>query len=355
MKISKYLLGLGVLALTSCEKDLLVKNAPDLDVSVASQTVKVGEQITFKFTGYADVISFYPGTIKNDYAFREGRIVNLTNQGLTFSFQSAVSGGTQANQLAILASSDFNGNYSNLASVKAATWTDITSRFTYGTNATFVASTSKDLSDIAVAGKPLYIAFKYVTKPQLVNGVARSWMIQSFEARSTSTFNGANPIIKDQVFASFQVIDEDKQNTPSRSVVTSSRLTLLGNTFNDPADPKFNPNNPIYDPANPIYDPKNPLYDPTAVRPTYVPYDANNPYNDPLRETWAVSTPIVLDKIDAGPDIAIPVRGIRNPKLTEYYYTYSQPGTYKAYFIGSNVTVDDTKTVIKEITFDVKE
>jgi hypothetical protein len=339
MKITKYLFGLGLLAFTSCEKDLIVKNAPDLDVSTEKTEYNVGEQITFKYTGYADVISFYSGAIKNDYAFKDGRIVDLPTKGLTLSFQSAVSGGTQANQLAILASSDFNGNYSNLASVKAATWTDITSRFTYGTNATFVASTSKDLSDLAVAGKPLYIAFKYVTKPQLVNGVARSWMIQSFEARSTSQFNGANPVIKDQIYASF--------------VVTGTRLTLLGNTFNNPADPIFDPTNPIFDPNNPIYNPKDPLYIPTAVRPTYVPYDPNNPYNDALRETWAVSTPIVLDKLDAGPDVATTLRGVRNTKLTESYHTYTAPGNYKLYFIGSNVTVDDKKTVVRELNLKI--
>lgn len=353
-KISKYLLGLSLLALTACEKDLQV-DAPDFAVTTEKQVYKVGEQIKFNFTGYADIISFYSGAVKNDYAFREGRLIDLNTQGLTFSFQSAVSGGTQADQLAIMVSTDFNGDYSNLNALKAATWTDVTSRFTLGKDATFITSTSKDLSDLAVAGKPFYIAFKYLTKPQLVNGAARSWMIQSFEVKSTSLFSGANPIIKDQVYAAFQVVDQDKQNTPSRSVVTSSRLTLLGNTYNNPADPKWDPTNPIYDPLNPIYDPKDPLYDPTAVRPTFVPYDSTNVYNDPLRETWAVSTPIVLDKLDVGPDLSIPVRGIRNPKILEYFYTYSAPGIYKAYFIGSNATLNNTKTVMRELTFEIKE
>ncbi len=355
MKISKYLLGLGLLALTACEKDLVVKDAPDFNVTTERQEYQAGEQVTFKFSGMADVISFYPGTIKNDYAFRDGRIVEFDSLGATFSFQSAVSGGTQANQLAVLVSNDFNGDYSSLTSVKAATWTDVTSKFTLGTNATFVASKALQLSPLAVPGKPLYIAFKYVTKPQLVNGAARSWLIQSYEVKSNSLFNGTNPMLQDQIYAAFQIVDEDKVNTPSRSVVTSSRLTLLGNTFNNPDDPKYDPANPIYDPANPIYDPKNPLYDPTAVRPTYVPYDPNSPYNDPLRETWAVSTPITLDKIDAGPDVALPVRGIRNTKITESYFTYDTPGIYKVYFIGSNVTKDQTKTTMRELTLTIKK
>lgn len=354
MKVFNYIAGLSLLFLASCTTELVVKDAPNLGVSTEKSTYKVGQEIVFNFTGEAELISFYSGQAYNDYAFRDGRVLDLETKGASLSFTSSVQLGAQANQLAIMASSDFNGNYSSLASVKAATWVDITSRFTLGTSATFLASTSQNISDLIVPGKPIYIAFKYLTKPQATNGLARTWMIQSFSLNSTTSFNGAFPLLTDQTYAAFRIVQEDSVNTPSRSSVTSSRITLLGNVYKDPKDPIYDPTNPIFDPANPIYDPLSPLYDRTAVRPTYVPYDPTSPYNDPQRETWAVSSPMSTDKVDTGPDLAIPVQGIRNPKLKEYRFTYTRPGTYKAYFVASNTTIDQSKSIVKEVSLTIE-
>lgn len=354
MKITKYIACLSLFFLLSCEKELLVQQAPDFEVTTTAATYKVGQEVVFKFTGEADMISFYSGQVYNDYNFREGRVMQFNPEGANLSFTSSVQGGTQANQLTVLASSNFNGNYSSLASVKAATWTDITSRFTLGTTATFLASTSKSISDLLVTGKPIYIAFRYVTKPQAVNGLARTWMIQGFTVTSNTGLNNVNPILKDQPYAAFTIVQEDSVNTPSRSALTSTRVTLLGNVYKDPKDPIFDPANPIFDPQNPIYDPTSVLYDRTAVRPTYVPYDPTSPYNDPAREIWAVSKPINTDKVDLGPDWSIPVRGIRNPKALEYRYTYTTAGTYKVYFVASSNTKDDKKEVVKELNITIE-
>lgn len=354
MKLINYLAGLSLIFLASCTTELVVKDAPDLEVSTEKSTYKVGQEIVFNFKGEAELISFYSGQAYNDYAFREGRVLDLETKGASLSFTSSVTNGAQANQLAIMASSDFNGNYSSLASVKAATWTDITKRFTLGTSATFLASTSQDISDLIAPGKPIYIAFKYLTKPQATNGLARTWMIQAVSLNSTTSFNGAFPLLKDQAYAAFRIVQEDSVNTPSRSSITSTRVTLLGNVYKDPSDPIYNPNDPIFDPTNPIYDPLSPLYDRTAVRPTYVAYDPTSPYNDPQRETWAVSAPITTDKVDMGPDLSVPVQGIRNPKLKEYRFTYTRPGTYKAYFVASNTTIDESKSIVKEVTLTIE-
>lgn len=353
MKIVNYLAGLSLLLLGSCENTLPVGNAPDFEVTTASSTFKVGQEIVFKFTGEADQISFYSGQVYNDYNFRKGRVVEFPTGGASLSFTSSVQGGTQPNQLMVLASSNFNGKYT-LENVKAATWTDITSKFKLGTSSTFLASTAQDISSVITPGKPVYIAFKYVTKPQAVNGLAQTWMIQAVSLASTTLFNGTNPVLTDQAYAAFSIVQEDSANTPSRSLVTSSRVTLLGNVYKDPKDPIYDPANPIFDPNNPIYNPLSELYDRTAVRPTYVPYNPTSPYNDPLRETWAVSKPLLTDKVDMGPDWSLPVRGIRNPKALEYRFTYTKPGTYKVYFVASNTTKDDGKEVVKELDLTIE-
>ena len=349
---------LGALLMASCDNRLLVDNAPHFDVTTEAATYKAGQEITFNIKGgNAHIISFYSGETLDDYAFKDGRVINVVGAGVTMAFQNSVQTGTQVDQLSVLYSTDFNGDYSSLATVKAATWTDITGRFApLATTATFVPAviTPKDITDLIIPGKPIYIAYKYVTKPQVANGFARIWYIQTFAINSNAVLDGSIPlIITNQANAGFRIVDENKATAPARSSVTATRVTLLGNAYVDPASPIFDPLNPIFDPLNPIYDPTSTLYVPTAKIPIYVPYDLASPYNDPLSENWAVSKAIYTDKVDLGPDWSTSLKGISNTKLDVYRYTYTKAGTYKAVFIASNNSIDDVKQVVKEITFTI--
>lgn len=359
MKLRYHLLLFGLFAMVSCQKNLVVKNAPDFAVSVdAATTYKAGDPVVFNLQGNADVISFYSGEIFRDYAFREGREVDVAGHGFNLGFRSAVApgtpAGTQANQFSILASTDFNGNYNDLASVKSATWTDITSRFTLGTSATFVASGTQDISDLLVAGKPIYFALRYINRPQVDNGFARQWMVESFTLTSNDSLNNAPVIISDQIHTGFRIVDENPVNAPARSTITTTRVTLYGPVYKDPNDPIFDENNPVFDPANPIYDPTSPQYVLGAQVPEYVPYDPNSPYNDPESENWAVSGPVVAEKVDFGIDKPVSVTsGIYLASPAVYKYTYNTPGTYKAYFVGSNNTIDETKSIAREVNITI--
>ena len=123
----------------ACKKSLdLNGGTPDFEVVSTTGSFKAGEPVLFKFSGNADNISFYAGEPLRDYAFREGRTEAAT--GGLLAFTSAVTGGAQAGQFAVMASSDFNGQHADINAVKAATWADITSRFTLGTSATFLSS-----------------------------------------------------------------------------------------------------------------------------------------------------------------------------------------------------------------------
>ena len=356
MKFKYYNMLLGVLLIASCNKGIEVA-VPDFDVTTEATTYKAGQEIIFKIKGGdAHIISFYSGTTLNDFAFKDGRTIDVRGAGATMAFQSSVQLGTQANQLSVMASIDFNGDYSSLAKVKTATWTDITSKFKLGTNATLLASGTQDITDLLVAGKPIYFAFKYVTKPQATNGLASTWYIQSFAIVSKALLDNAIALnFTDQVYAGFRIIDQEPVNAPVRSSITNTRVTLLGNVYKYAGSPIYDPLNPIYDPLNPIYQPGNPLYVLGAVRPAYVPFDPANPYNDPLSEHWAVSKPIDTEKVDLGPDRSTPFKGISNSNVSDYRYTYTKAGTYKAVFIASNNSIDVNQAVIKEITITVTQ
>ncbi len=355
MKLRYYSILFAGLLFGSCDKPELEAEVPAFDATTATATVKAGVPVKFDIKGGdAQTISFYSGELLKEYSSKGGRVVDINGAGATMTFTSSVQLGTQTNQLSIMASSNFNGDYSSLAKVKAATWVDITNRFALGTGTAFLASGIKDISDLIVAGKPLYIAFRYITKPQATNGINRQWFIQTFAINSKKLLDNTLPLpIVDQAKVGFIIVDDNKDKAPALSSVTSTRLTLQGNTYLHAGLPQFDPNNPIFNKDNPIYNPREAAYQPSAVYKPFVPFDPASPFNDPAGEHWAVSKGITADKVDLGPDWSTPIRGITNPVLTEYSYTYTKPGTYKAVFVAANTTVDGQKEVVKEITITV--
>jgi hypothetical protein len=189
-----------------------------------------------------------------------------------------------------------------------------------------------------VPGKPLYIAFKYVTRSQETNGQVRQWQIQSFTVRSKALFNGAPVTIANQAGAGFRILDPNKAVAPGRSSITSTRVTLWGNIYKKADDP-------LFDPANPIYDKLSPSYDPEAK---FVAFDPNSPYNDYPSENWAISAPLSITQVDLGPDWSIAVKGMETAP-TEFLYPYAAAGTYKAYFIATNGNIKGVQRVIREV------
>jgi hypothetical protein len=287
--------------LGACAKDPVVED-PNLTVSLPGGELAANVPVKFNVSSDASLLTFYSGEVGGDYEFKDGRVV--PKGVVTLSFSNNVNFGTQANQFSVLASSNFNGNFT-IENVKAATWTNITNRFTLATNSTLLA-TSANLSDLVVDGKPLYIAFRYITEPQTANGTARTWTVRDFVLNSNTSIGLVQ--LSSQANAGFQLVNEGTIIDPSRSSVTGTTITLRGNNVN------------------------------TQIR----------------TETWAISKPFDAGEADLGPDKGIPVKGYLEPSITEHVYTYSKPGTYKATFVAANSTVYGTKEVVKSIDVVVK-
>ncbi|TSA59361.1 MAG: DUF5017 domain-containing protein [Sediminibacterium sp.] len=296
--------------LISCQKNLPVDGLENFNVTTDSVSYKAGTSVRFAFQGgEAQDISFYSGETLKEYDFKDGHIVDVTGQTAVLAFSTAVNLGTQLNQLYVMASTDFKGDYSSMTAVKAATWTDITARFKYGTTTTFLA-TSADVTDLMVAGKPLYIAFKYITKPQGVNGVARQWSIQSLTLTSGKKLNNTVALtLSDEPSAGFQLVDQSATTAPALSAITTAKIVLQGNNYT------------------------------TA--------------NDPTSENWAISTGINIDKVNLGPDLSTALKGMTAAALKEYRYVYATPGTYKAVFTSSNNSINETKQTSKTINLTI--
>ena len=161
-KRSIYLLLACAVLCGACRDIDMYTSAPTFEVSTEKKEYAPGEEVVFLFKGDPQYVSFYSGEIYNDYEYRTGRIVQ--NEGLSMSFSSRVKLGSQENQLSVLISSDFNGNYSDFASVSSAQWTDITSLFTLS-DGTVTPSGIADIHSYVEEGKDHYVAFRYLMRP----------------------------------------------------------------------------------------------------------------------------------------------------------------------------------------------
>lgn len=345
MKTTYYILLTSLVLLTSCDSEIGIE-APDVKVRVQSASAKPGEEVVFLFEGNADIISFYSGELFNDYEYRDGRSIDIASQPRYVQFTSSIQSGTQPNTVSIYISTDFNEDYT-FSGVKNANWIDITDRFTWGQNSTFLGSSLQDITGLTDSSKPVYFAFRYISEPQLLNGTSRLWQIQNFEIVSGATLGGSNLTIASQEYTGFRVVEEDSENKPSRTTITGTRISFQGFDYKAPTDPIFDPNNPIFDPNNPIYDPQSPHYNRDAVLPVYEPFNAAK--HDPRTETWAVSAPVKLDRVDLGPDKSIPVKGVDGGVLTQFAHMYQTPGSYKAYFVIANHNIYSSKTSVQAI------
>jgi hypothetical protein len=294
--------------ITACNK--MQVDAPGLQITPQSTTLKAGDTAVFNFTGYADYISFYSGEPGRNYDKKD----SFTKAGANpeFQFSSAVSapgtGITTGNNLSILVSTDFNGVY-DTTNVRKATWTDITSRATLATTTTTVASPVINLNDLKVEGKQMYVAYKYITSNPTLK--QRQWTISNFIFRS---------------------------RFPDGSVYTHA-------TSN--SDAVFTPVNLAGDSAT------------WSAGTTLVHTGLNANY--PVDEDWAISKAFDLSKatsLDAtkGSSDALGVVTVKNLGLTgtvpaNFKWKYATAGNYKAVFVIRNATSSDMKQVVQ--TFNI--
>ncbi len=292
----------------SCEKQKI--DAPNFDVRTDAVTYKVGQQVTFNFTGNPQNIVFWSGEKGHIYANRN----RTSEQGVlqTVQFTSQAGAGTQNNNLSVLVSNDFNGTY-DAASIAKATWTDITSRAVLSSNATAgagasVSSGAVNITDLGSADdKPVYFAFHYLSPSNAL--IPRQWTISAFTVVNKLTDGTSNNVVANLSNAGFQSVDV--QNATYQWALT-----------------------------------------PNALSPTSMTLTAGGA-GTAANEDWVVSAPVKLNTVslvDYGVSV-ISLSTISPPK--SYSYVFTSAGTYKVTFYAFNQDVDDLKSVVKELTITV--
>lgn len=293
----RYLCYIAVLGLSSCVKEEVP--VPTFEVTTVSQTYRVGEQVTFDFTGRADFLTFWSGESGADYEHRE-RIV-MTGGVVTMSFSSAVQFGAQERNLQVYLSNDFSGEYTP-EGVENATWIDLTDRFTYGTGTSFIPSGVVEISDATLPETPFHIGFKYDGKPpeEVGGATQRTWQVHHLDVTVTFPGNRQTQLLTQQT-AGYLFVD-------------------------------------ILNPAN------------------FWEYDGNiiifRPRSSAVASSdWAITAPIVADRTE--PDVGFAIKGFSDNMLESYRHTYETPGNYKVVFVASNATVHGQQTLLREINLNI--
>lgn len=318
MKNSIFIMIIGASLLGACRKHD-IRHANFEAVLVEEANYKVGEEVTFNFSGEIDQISFYSGEPLHDYEYSSGSRQSQT-QSVRMSFSTNVTNFTaetgQNNQLAVFVSTDYNGE-GTYADVMAANWKgkeEIDPFFAiapdtnpWGSGNNF-SSGVIELIDLFEDDKPLYVGFRYKNTPPVeTTGWPRAWYVYYMDA-NVSTLLGTSNLFNS--IAVFDLVYSDHFNTDelkTSDIATNIKLQL-----------------------------------PPALRPQPA-------------EVWAISPPIYIEEVDHGPDRSTPVKGYRDPMPIEFKYVYTEPGTYTVTFVGSNTDVYGTTESIKQIEVVISE
>lgn len=341
MKLKYTMLIASTVMLMACKKTIEVKPVT-FDVTSnttkgqQSNTFKTTDTINYQFSGSPDIITFYSGAIGQRYEFKDRISADGKPQ---LQFTSLRANGVQANSLQLLISSDFAGVVAKTktilgvvtrdttatnANIAAATWTDITNRATLSAGAA-TASGIIDLADYATQGKPVFIAFKYKAT---AGSIQNKWTISTLSLNNVLTdgtvYTQANFANATQSITNYGV------NTPGLGWLTISDFNKNANKYAW-----------LYAAGAGTGGSLTITGGTTAANSTA---DA---------ESWAILGPVDLRKVtpDAGVGIKVVTALLGNYSSSG---AYSLPGEYKATFVGSNNSVNDNSTLVKQVPITIK-
>lgn len=301
----KLLLCFFILFLVSCTK--ITVTTPVFDVTTEKTSFAKGERVLFNISGDPNLITFFSGEPLNNYAYKDGRII-LPDR-LTASFTTGIAYGTQPDLLSVWVSKDFNGIYT-IDNVLKATWSNnITKDFAMAPKSYNSSSSSKvmksgelDLYPEADTSKPFYLAFRYYKLPDAIAGTQRNWFVRSVDVQLGNIL-GSTQVSKT---GDFEIVYDEHFTDPTlmNNTITSTTMTIRA---------------------------------PSALGGDTV-------------QVWAISNPIIFDKINYGPDRGIPLKGYRDDAVRTYEYIFKTPGTYTVTFVAKNSNIyGSSPDIVKQI------
>jgi hypothetical protein len=292
-------------SIASCSKVKI--EAPDFSVSADQNAYTTKDTITFNFDGNPDYITFYSGETGKRYEYANTTSVNYDSTILYFSTNTTAASATtqplSANNVSVLASTDFNGSMDSV-SIRKANWKDVTSKATFATTTTTVQSGNIHIEDLKTANAPLYIAFRYVSDTAKATYLPRKWTIASF---------GIKNYFKDVVyylaggsngttlpFTTGGFYEKSLSNSGSNWVYSNTSLTFNAAAVGSLPD-----------------------------------------------EDWAISRPFDLSLYAS--DLGTAIKNT-SARLSQYKYRFTKAGTYTVTFVAQNANSEKVEQTVRQTT-----
>ncbi len=333
--MNKYIvLLLSVAALVACSDGLNNKVKFEVEAVVDNQaiaddeiTVKVGQPITFQFSGNPDFISFYSGEAGQDYDLRNETESSKELITTRLDFTAIAQWGNSQN-LKVLISQDFAGlskkPKQDFQSIEDATWIDISDQCELPEKPNFgkdkqIKKSSVDLSDYLE--EDLVIAFHY---EPTTNDLAQSkWEL-----------------------VDLQIVNTDKKTGDESFFIASSMNFLPFDVKEFELGEKGDPYKTVTDNTEGVWNLSRLSETPPVVQ------IWSTAKGRPLKNTWLISQPLKLNA--RTPDKGLAIKAINN-YINEYTHTYSRVGEYKVAFIATNAKYEHESQVVKRLNIKVTE
>lgn len=316
-QLTKILAFFGACSLTACQ--LTDVNSPDaFSVSTPKTSYKAGEVVRFSLQGgFVDQVAFFSGEPGKRYE----QIARSSGTGQNrLIFQSSMQQGVLPGQdsLRLLVSTNLAGY--DEASIRAAKWTDITSRNTRWPTAlstAFTTSDSVNLNDFASADK-VNIAFRYIGKKNPAQP-QRRWQIQNVTLVNTLPDGTVTNIFN--TFANTGWVQASLKNPSVAWNVGTANVSAANSLSNTSG---------------------------IAIRTAYpVALDPGTTANVDENDDWLIASAFDLKTVR--PDAGTTIKNGGANTLTSYQYTFTRAGTYTVTFVAQNLDVNTAKPVVRQL------
>ncbi len=283
----------AIITIVSCTKRDRVDAPDDFMAFTDKHVYRVGDTVSFRFTGGSDNIVFWSGKEGNNYDNRSRTEVEGNTLALNFKSFSQF-GEVDKSIIRLLVSNDFSGVYDS-ASIRAATWINITDRATWSSGADQTPSGELVLDEFVKGNKSLVFAFQYKTTVVKPITLQNRWVIRSFD------LNSRNPA---------------GQETSLLTMGTAgwARFNFAGDSTN---------------------------------------WEIFAPQIISMRNLTELDDDWILTR-QVRPNAVAPDRGeaIKNisGKMPDFKAAYDEPGIYKVVFEATNASLKESKKVLRELT-----
>lgn len=295
LRIIRFFTILAVMSI-SCQRDVI--SIPQSTVHINQPTYRVKDSVRFQFQGDADMITFYSGERGHEYRHRDR--VLLEGGDLLVNIETNVLYGVQKDNLKLLMSTDFSGKYTK-DDLTAATWTDISDRLEWSTG-TRLISKDANVTDLLIAGRPLYFGFKYAgAKSTTGTAQQRTWRVYQFNIHNK--------------FSESEIIPVTNRAEAGWQAIT--------NLSSDPDLGVWN----------------------LTGYPDMITYVPESNLNDV--EKWVVSKRFDPNKV--APDRGVAIKKYPDSPLKEFKYAFTEAGEYEVTFVFVNANYSDQKEVVQTV------